>query len=86
MRIASSKAQGAKTVGVGGIFRCLEAHLHVALRREVVDFIGLVLLDQAHQIGCVRQVAIVKKKVGLGLVRIDVESSMRWVLRTRSAA
>ena len=31
------KPQRAKRVGIGGVFRRLKAHLHMALRREIVD-------------------------------------------------
>jgi hypothetical protein len=45
----------------------------MALRREIVDLVGLRLLDQADQVGRVGQVAVVQEEPGLVLVRIDVE-------------
>jgi hypothetical protein len=65
--------QRAEGVGVGGIFRGLEAHLDVALRAQVVNLGRLVLLDQPDQIGGVRQVTVVHEEAGLRLVRVDIE-------------
>ena len=36
------QAQRAERVGIGGVFRGLEAHLDVALRGEIVDLVGLI--------------------------------------------
>ncbi len=55
--------QRAERVGIGGVFRRLEAHLHVALRGEIVDFGRLRLLHQADEIGGIGHVAVVQEEV-----------------------
>src|SRR3546814_3852415 len=57
--------QSSKGIGVGGIFRRLEAHLHVALGSQVINFVRLRLLDQADQIGGIRHVAIEQAELGI---------------------
>ena len=64
------QAQRAERVGIGGVFRRLEAHLDVALRREVVDLVRLDLLDEADQVGGVGQVAVVQEEARVRLVRV----------------
>ena len=56
------QAQGAKGVGVRGIFGSLEAYPHVALRREIVDFVGCDFLHQADQIGRIGNVAVMEEE------------------------
>jgi hypothetical protein len=58
-------AQGADAVGVGGVFGLFEADGDVALRGEVVDFVGLHLLDDADQAGRVGQVAVVQDEAAV---------------------
>jgi len=53
-------AEGAEGVGIGGVFGRLEAHLHMALGTEVVDLIGLHLLDDADQVAAVGEIAVVE--------------------------
>ena len=67
------QAQGAERVGVGGVLGGLEAHLHVRLRREVVDLVGLGLLDDADQVGGVGHVAVVHEEAHAGNVGVVVE-------------
>ena len=45
----------------------------MALRGEVVDFVGLDLLDDADQVGGVGQVAVVEDEAAVGVVRVLVE-------------
>src|SRR5215475_16084074 len=45
----------------------------MALGREIVNLVGLVLLDQADHVGGICQVAIVHEKSRLVLMRINVE-------------
>ena len=52
---------------------CLEAHRHVALRAQVVDLVGLHLLDDADQVGRVGQVAVVQVEALVVDVRVLVE-------------
>ena len=65
--------QRAECIAVGGVLRCLEAHLDVALGGEVVDLVGSDLLDQPDQAGGIGEIAVVQKEPGVGLVRILVE-------------
>ena len=67
------QAQRADAVGVGGVFGRVEADLDVALGGEVVDLVGLHLLDDADQVGGVGQVAIVQEEARAALVRVLVE-------------
>ena len=59
------KAKRAERVGIGGIFRRLEAHLDMALRGEIVDFVGLHFLDDADQIRRIRQIAVMQEKIAV---------------------
>ncbi len=56
------QAQRSEPVRVGGVFRRLERDLHMRLRREIVDLVGLRLLHDADDVGGVGQVAIVQMK------------------------
>ena len=53
-------AQGAHGIGLGRVFGHFEADLHVALGGQVVDFVGLHLLDDADEAATVRHVAIMQ--------------------------
>ena len=66
-------AQRAHPVGVGRVFRRLERHADVALRGEVVDLLGLHLLDDANQVGGVGEVAVVQDEAPARVVRVLVE-------------
>ena len=66
MRIASSSRSVPEAVGVGGVFGRVEADLDVALGGQVVDLVGLHLLDDADQVGGVGQVAIVQEQPRAG--------------------
>ena len=73
MRIASSRRRAPMRVGIGGVFGGLEAHLHMALGGEIVDFGRLHLLDDADQVGAVGEVAIMELEADVGLVQVAVE-------------
>ena len=73
MRIASSRSQRAQSVGIGGIFRRFEAHLHMALRREIVDLVGLRFLNDPDDIGRIRHVPVMQEERRRAFMRIDVE-------------
>ena len=66
-------AQGAQGVGVGGVFGFFEAYGHMALRGEVVDLVGLGLLDDADEAGGVRQVTVMQEEAHALLVPVAVE-------------
>ena len=65
--------QRAERVGVRGVLRRLERHRDVALRGEVVDLVGLDLLDHADQVRGVGEVAVVQVQPGARDVRVLVE-------------
>ena len=67
------QAERADRVGVCRVFRRFEAHLHVALGGEIVDFVRPYLLQQADQVRRVRQIAVVKEKAAARFVRILIE-------------
>ena len=73
MRIASSSrsvpSASALAVYSGG----LEAHLHVALRREIVDLVRLDFLDQANEVGRIGEIAEMEKELDARLMRIRIE-------------
>ena len=45
------EAEGADGVGVGGVLGLLKGDLHMRLRAEVVDLVGLHLLDDVDERG-----------------------------------
>jgi hypothetical protein len=55
----------------GGIFRCFK--LTHGSGRQIVDLIRLNLLDDANEVGGIRQVTVVHEKARLMFVRIDVQ-------------
>jgi hypothetical protein len=57
----------------------------VALRGEVVDLVGLHLLDDAHQAGAVGHVAVVEDEAAVRFVRILVEMVDAVGVEQRSA-
>ncbi len=67
------QAQRSQGVAVGRVLRRLEAHLHVALRRQVVDLVRLRLLHDADEIGGVREVAVVHEEADTRLVWVLVQ-------------
>ena len=66
-------AQGADAVGVGGVLGLFKADGDVTLRGEVVDFVGLNLLDDADQAAGIGEVAVMQDELAVGLVRILIE-------------
>ena len=65
------QTQGAHGIHIGRVFGGLKADCHVALGTQDVDLFGLDLLQYAHQVGRVRQIAVVQREVAF----VDV-----WVL------
>ena len=60
------QAQGADGVDVGGVFGAFEADGDVALGAEVVDFVGLDLLNDADEVAGVGEIAVVQLEPSLG--------------------
>ena len=73
MRSASKNAQSSKRIGVAGIFRRFEAHGHVALCSEIVNFIGLNFLHETDEVRRIRKIAVVQAEPCRVFVRIGVE-------------
>ena len=65
--------QCAQAIGVGGVFGFFETDGNVALRGEVVDFVGLNFLNDADEAGAIGQVAMVKEKANAFVVTVLVE-------------
>ena len=66
-------AQGANAVHVGGVFGAFKADRHMAHGGQVVDFVWLRFLDDAHQVAGVAQVAVVQFEVGVADVGVLVD-------------
>src|SRR5690606_2818386 len=67
------QTQGTDAIAVGGVLRLFKADSHMRLGGQVVDLVGLHLLNNAHQTGGVGQVAVVQHKVAVVDVRILVQ-------------
>ena len=63
----------AQRVALDGVDRLVEAHPHVRLGAEVVDFVRLHAGQDLAQAGAVHQVAVVQEQAGVGAVRVDVQ-------------
>jgi len=59
--------------GCGGVFGALKADCHMALDTQVVDFIGLGFLHDAHQVAGIGEVTVVQLEVGVVNVRVLVD-------------
>ena len=84
------QAQRADGVGFGGVLGAVERHLDVALGGQVIDLVGLYLLDDAHQRRRVGHIAVMQGKQAFVLhvahpfVEIEVLYAT-WVTRRRAA-
>src|SRR6185312_15843315 len=67
------QTERAEGVGVGGVFGLLEGDFYVALRGEVVDFVGLHFLDDVEQGAGVGEVAVMEDEMAVGDVRVLIE-------------
>ena len=65
--------QHADRVGIGGIFRALEADADMALGGEIVDLGRPDLLHQPDQVGRIRHVAVMQQERHVAGVRILIE-------------
>jgi hypothetical protein len=57
---------------IGGVFRAVETHAHMALRRQIVHFIGLDFGHQAGQRARVTQISVMQKEPVASGVRVFV--------------
>jgi hypothetical protein len=67
------KTERAHGVGVGRVLGLLKRDLHVRLRAEVVDLVGLHLLDDVNERRGVGEIAVVQKEAWVRVVRILVD-------------
>ena len=67
------QAQRAHGVYISGVLGALKTDGHMGLCAQVVDFIGLRLLHNAHQVAGVGQVAIVQLEIGILNMRVLVD-------------
>ena len=58
---------------VGSVLRNIEAHAHVALRAQMINFVRLQFVKKLHKIDRIAEVAVVKKHSDVVNVRIGVE-------------
>jgi len=65
--------QGAEGIGIGGVFRRFEAHSHVALGPQVVDLVGLDLLDDLDQVAAVGQIAVMQEKAAIPFMGVLIQ-------------
>src|SRR4029453_3748894 len=64
------QAQRPKSVGIGRVFPRLERHLHMRLRREIVDLVGLCFLHDTDDIGRIRDIAVMQMESDTLFVRV----------------
>ena len=67
------KPHGTCSRDVCRVFRAVETNAHMALRREIVDFIRLGLLDDMHQAARISHVSIVENEIAVSDVRILIQ-------------
>ena len=58
------QTQRADSVGIRGVLGGFKADLHMALGGQIVDFVRLGLLNDADQVGRIRQIAVMQVKAG----------------------
>ena len=76
----------AKPVDVARILRNIERDAHVGLRAQIIDFIGLKIIQQLHHLHRIGEIAIVKEKFNPVHMRILVEMIDAAGVERRSAA
>ena len=67
------QAQRADAIDIGGVFRRLEADRDMGLRAQVVDLVGLHLLQDAGQVRAVGQITVVQIEVAVIGMRILID-------------
>ena len=67
------QAQSTGGIHVGGVLGRLKAHCHMRLRTQVIDLIGLHLLQDACEVGRVSQVTVVQLELRVRRMRILID-------------
>ena len=67
------QSQRADGIGVRRVLGRLERHRDMALRAQVVDFVGQHLLHDANQVGGIGEIAVVQREPPVGVMRIFVQ-------------
>ena len=67
------KPQDTEGVRIGGVFGNVEAHAHMRLRPEIVDFVRLDFLQKAAQVAGIGEVSVVEEERGPDNVGVLVE-------------
>ena len=80
------KPHSAERVHISRELRRVERDAHVALRGEIVDFVGLYLVDELHEVRAVREVSVVEKELNAVYVRVLVEVVYPLRIERRGAA
>ena len=62
-----------KRIRIRGILRLLERHSDMALRREIIQFIRLHLLNDTGKARTIAQIAMMQHKLAVTIVRILIE-------------
>ena len=78
--------QGADSIGIGGIFGGVERHLDVRHGRQVIDFVGLYLLDDFGEVQRVGHVAVVEDEALAVHMGVLVEVVDAFGVERRGAA
>jgi hypothetical protein len=79
------QAQRTQCVRIRGVLGLLERHRDVALRRQVVDLVGLDLLDDAGEAARIRHVPVVEDQAAALFVRILIEVVNPFGIEQRGA-
>ena len=66
-------AQSAHAVYIGGVFGGFEADGHVALRAQIVDFVGLGFLNNAGEVAAVAEVTVMQLESSILDMRVLVD-------------
>jgi len=65
--------QGAKRIDVGGVFGAVKTHRNMALRRQIVDLVGLDFLDDADKVAGIGEIAVMEAETEVFCVWILIE-------------
>jgi len=73
IRHGFEEAKGSQSVGIGCVFSSFIVHSHVTLSTLSIDLCGLHLLDDADQVGTIREIAIVQVQMWIAFMRVLIE-------------